>query len=228
MRYYPVGFYALLLGLLLAGRSSPGAEAQQAHDFARWEKDISAFEQADRTNPPPKHAFLFIGSSTIRLWQTLPQDFPGKPVLNRGFGGSEILDAAHFADRIVIPYKPDRIFLRSGSNDIHAGKTSEEVLADFKLFVETVHARLPNTDIFYIALCPSVARWNQASQEKTLNTLVKRYSQQTPHVKYIESYDLSLGADGRPRPELFRADKLHFNAAGYKLLAERVRPYVYK
>lgn len=228
MRPHPVCSCALFIALLLAGPSVPGAQTERAHDFARWEREISTFEQADRTNPPPTHCFLFIGSSTIRFWQTLPQDFPGTPVLNRGFGGSEILDAAHFAERIVIPYKPDRIFLRSGSNDIHAGKTAEEVLADFKFFVDTVHARLPNTDIFYIALCPSVARWNQAAQEKTLNSLVQEYSQQTPHVKYIESYDLSLGPDGRPRAELFRADKLHFNAAGYKLLAERVRPYVYQ
>ncbi len=96
----------------------------QAEDLHRWEKEISAFEQADRTSPPPKGALLFIGSSTIRLWKTLTQDFPNHTVINRGFGGSQIADSTHFAERIIFPYQPRMILLRAGGNDIHAGKSS--------------------------------------------------------------------------------------------------------
>ncbi len=203
-----------------------GAEAER--DFSRWEKEISAYEQMDRTNPPPKGALLFIGSSTIRLWKTLAQDFPGQPVINRGFGGSQIVDATHFAERIIFPYEPKMIFLRAGGNDIFAGKTPEQVFKDFKDFVAKVHAKLPNTDIVFISLSPSVSRWKQADREKTLNNLTEAYVRQTPKLKYIETYVLPLDAKGQPRPELFLADKLHFNAEGYKLLAERVRPYLPK
>ena len=79
----------------------PGFGAEGRHDFEKWEKEIAAFEQTDRTNPPPRGALLFIGSSTIRFWKTLAQDFPGQHVINRGFGGSEIADSTHFAGRIV-------------------------------------------------------------------------------------------------------------------------------
>ena len=198
------------------------------HDFGKWEREIAAFEQSDQTNPPPHHALLFIGSSTIRLWKTLAQDFHGQRVINRGFGGSEIVDATHFAGRVIFPYQPKLVFLRAGGNDLHAGKTVEQVFADFKEFVGVVRAKLPEADITFIGLSPSLARWNQHDQEQALNKLIEDFTRQNPRLKFIEDYDMVLGADGRPRAELFIADKLHFNAEGYKLLAERVRPFLPK
>lgn len=194
------------------------------HNYARWEKEIAAFERADAAMPPPKGALLFIGSSTIRLWASLATDFPQYPVINRGFGGSEIADATHFAPRIVFPCAPRAIYLRSGGNDLWAGKTVTQVFDDFKTFVATVHATLPDTDIVYISLSPSIARWKQAAMTKDLNAMVAGFIKGQPHLRYIETYDIASGPDGQPRPELFAKDKLHFNAEGYKLLAERVRP----
>src|SRR3954468_12918051 len=78
---------------------------------SRWEKDIAEFEASDKTNPPPQHANLFIGSSSVRLWTNLANDFPDFKVINRGFGGSEIKDSVYFFDRIVTPYKPKMILL---------------------------------------------------------------------------------------------------------------------
>ncbi len=215
-----------LAGLLVVARAALGAETN--HNFARWEKEIAAYEQADRTNPPPKGAVLFIGSSTVRLWKTVAQDFPNHRIINRGFGGSQIIDSAHFAERIIFPYEPKMVFLRAGGNDLWAGKSPEQVFAEFKEFVAKVHAKLPETEIAFITLCPSVARWKQADKEKSLNTMVQEFARQQPRVKYIETYPMSLGQDGQPRPELFVADKLHFNAEGYKLLAELVRPHLPK
>lgn len=195
-----------------------------AHDFARWEKEIAAFEKQDAANPPPKGAVLFTGSSSIRLWKSLPADFPGVTIINRGFGGSEIEDVTRFAPRIIFPYAPKTIYLRSGGNDLWRGKSVERVFADFKEFVATVHAKLPETDIVFISHSPSKARWKQATDTKALNQLVADYIKDKPRLRYIETYDLVLGPDGRPRPELFIEDQLHFNEEGYKLLAERVRP----
>jgi lysophospholipase L1-like esterase len=215
-----------LVCLLIVTRTAACAETN--HDFVRWEKEIAAYEQLDRTNPPPKGALLFIGSSTVRLWKTLAQDFPEQRVINRGFGGSHIVDSAHFAERIIFPYEPKMILLRAGGNDLWAGKSPEQVFAEFKELVKKVHAKLPEAEISFISLCPSVARWKQADKEKALNTLVQEYARQAPRVKYVETYSMSLGPDGQPRPELFVEDKLHFNAEGYKLLAELVRPHLPK
>lgn len=216
----------LVLAWFAAAALAPAASAP--HNFDRWEKEISAYEQADRTNPPPKGAVLFIGSSTVRLWKTLAQDFPEHRVINRGFGGSEIVDATHFAERVIFPYAPRMIFLRSGGNDLHAGKTAEQVFDDFKAFVATVHARMPEVEIAYIALAPSIARWSETAQGNALNTMVAQFARETPRVRYVDAATISLGPDGKPRPELFVADKLHFSPAGYQLLAERVRPHMPK
>jgi lysophospholipase L1-like esterase len=209
--------------LLLTATSS--LQAQSAAS-AKWEKDIAAFEVADRTNLPPKNALLFVGSSTIVRWKTLETDFPNQPIVNRGFGGNEIADSTYFADRIIFPYRPKMIFLRAGGNDIHNGKSPEQVFEDFKTFVSTVHAKLPDTEIAFISLSPSIARWAERDANKKLNTLIAEYVKGKPRLKYIDTWSVPLDANGQPRPELFVEDKLHLSPEGYKLLVERVRPFI--
>jgi lysophospholipase L1-like esterase len=194
----------------------------------KWEKDIQVFEKADKTNPLPEGAVLFIGSSTIRMWKTLKQDFPEHKVINRGFGGSQIADSVYYADRIVIPYKPKMILLYAGGNDINAGKSPETVFEDFKAFVEKVRAKLPDVRIAFMSSGPSIARWAQADKQRKLNQLIKEYIGKENNMDYIDAFDVFLGPDGKPRPELYVADKLHNNAAGYKICAELVRPYLEK
>jgi len=222
-------FTALPLFLfLILGPGNKALAGEAGNDFGKWEKEIAAYEQSDHTNPAPKNAVVFIGSSTIARWKSLAADFPEQQVINRGFGGSEIVDSTHFADRVIFPYAPRMVLLRAGGNDLWAGKTAEVVFEDFKQFVETVHARLPQAEIAFISLSPSIARWKQGDKEKALNSMVESYIRAKPFLKYIETYPMVLGTDSEPRPDLFVADKLHFNAAGYKLLAERVRPYLPK
>ncbi|HUJ09019.1 MAG TPA: GDSL-type esterase/lipase family protein [Verrucomicrobiae bacterium] len=226
MRDLPKTIFVCLL-LFAPGQFARGADTN-SHDFAKWENDIAAFEKADRTNPPPKHAILFAGSSTIRLWTTLASDFPNYRVINRGFGGSEIVDSTHFADRIIFPCEPRMIILRAGGNDLWAGKSAEQVADDYREFAAKMHAKLPETVIAFMAWNATPSRWKQADKEKKLNTLVEEFSKGQPYLRYIDAYSVSIGPDGLPRRELFRQDQLHFNADGYKLLAERVRPFLPK
>ena len=220
-----------LLALLFFHLPAPSilAEAPKTaatSPFAKWEPEIAAMEAADKTNPPPKGEILFIGSSTIRLWKSLPEDFPAHKVINRGFGGSQIVDATHFAPRLIFPFEPRVIFLRSGGNDIHAGKSPEQVFADYREFVAAVHTKLPRTEIIYLGLCPTIARIQEVDKGNRLNEMIKNFAAANPLLKYVDCATLSMGADGQPRPELFVADKLHFSEAGYKLLAERTRPFL--
>ncbi|MGQ9650864.1 MAG: GDSL-type esterase/lipase family protein [Phycisphaerae bacterium] len=211
-------------------RTAPATNttASAEHNFARWEKHIAAYEAMDQIHPPPKGGVLFIGSSTIRRWKTLQQDFPHHQVLNRGFGGSQIVDSAHFAERIIFPYEPQMVVLRAGGNDIHAGKSPEQVFADYKAFVAKVHAQLPKTQIVYISNNPTPARWAEWEANKALNALIENYTRQQPYLKYLETSDMVLTPDGRLREELFVADKIHYNEQGYRLLADRLRPLLPK
>jgi lysophospholipase L1-like esterase len=211
----------ILLALALAGSAFAAAPT---NNFTRWEKDMAAFEQADRTNPPPKNAVLFIGSSGIRLWKTLAQDFPEHRVINRGFGGSHIADATHFAERIVFPYAPRLIVLRSGSNDLQANKKPEQVAADFKAFVEKVRGKFPDLKIVFVEMNPTIARWKNLAKEQTTNKLIADYIGQTPGLVFVSTSAQFLGPDGQPRAELLATDKLHFSPAGYKVLTALLKP----
>src|SRR5688572_28291176 len=152
----------------LAAVTSRGAEA----DPKRWEKDIAAFEAMDRKNPPEKGGVLFVGSSSIRLWTNIAQDFPNLKVISRGFGGSHLPDTTYFAERIIFPYEPSKIVLYAGDNDIARGRSPEQVAADFRALVEKVHAQLPKTKIYYLAVKPSPSRWHLSPQGREANRLI--------------------------------------------------------
>lgn len=203
------------------------ASAPAAHNFAKWEAAIATFEASDKENPPPSNALVFIGSSTVLRWKTLAEDFPDQKVINRGFGGSEIVDSTHFADRIVLPYQPKMVLLRAGGNDIAAGKSPEQVFSDFKDFVAKIHSKLPETIVVYTGLNATPSRWKNHEKEIAANALIEKFASETPNVKYIDTYNIALDKDGNPREELF-VDRLHFNADGYKLLTARIREFLAK
>jgi lysophospholipase L1-like esterase len=193
-------------------------------DPVKWEKDIAAFEQNDREQPPEKDGIIFTGSSTIRRWTTLAADFPGFRVVNRGFGGSQMEDSLAFAGRILIPREPVAIVIFAGSNDINAGKTPERVAEDFKAFVAKVRSRLPKTAIHFIEITSSPKRWEQREAVIEANRLIRAFCETTPGVKFIAVREKFLGTNGEPREELFATDRLHPNEEGYKILIEAIRP----
>jgi hypothetical protein len=166
---------AMTVGALV-GTSTLAAQTNAGP--AKWEAEIKAFEAADKTNPPPPNAVLFVGSSTIRLWKTLAQDFSEFKVINRGFGGSQIEDSTAFTSRIVIPYRPETIVLYAGDNDIAGGKSPEEVIADFKGFVQRVRAALPRTRVIFLSIKPSPSRWHLADKIRTANQGIEGFCQQ--------------------------------------------------
>jgi hypothetical protein len=205
---------------------APWLWAADSSPSLKFEKEIKAYEASDQKNPPPSGAILFTGSSSIRRWTSLAQDFPEHQVINRGFGGCQLADVVYYADRIVIPYQPKLIVVGAGGNDINAGKTPQQVLADFQTLVDKVRAQLPETRIAFLSINPSPARWSQAAQQREANKLVKDYVAKGQNLDYIELFDAFLGPDGKPREELYVADRLHQNAEGYKVRTLIVRPHL--
>jgi len=214
-------FIVSILALLTAR-----APAQPASRPAPFENEIRAFETADRKQAPPQHANLFLGSSSIRKWTTLAQDFPNAKVINRGFGGSQIADSTRYADRIVIPYHPERIFFYAGDNDLAAGKSPQQVLAEFDAFIQKVRPALPECDIYFISIKPSPSRAGLLDKMREANRLIEKYIQQKPHLAFIDVFTPMLGADGKPRPELFVSDMLHMNPKGYAIWTAKLAPLV--
>jgi lysophospholipase L1-like esterase len=208
--------------LILAALPVAVAPAQDARPN-KWEPEIKKFEAADRDHPPPANAVVFIGSSSIRLWK-LADSFPGMEALNRGFGGSHLADSAHYADRIVTPYRPRAVVVYAGDNDLAAGKTPEQVRDAYREFVTKVRAKLPTVPIIYIGIKPSPSRWKLADKAQVANRLITEAQRGDSAQRFVDVWGPMLGADGQPRAELFLADKLHMNEKGYKVWAEMLKP----
>jgi lysophospholipase L1-like esterase len=224
-------FRPLLLAALVTGLAPLPAPAQTLVRAvsvapAPFADEIAAFEAADRMAMPASGGVLFLGSSSIRFWSTLVEDFPGVPVINRGFGGSLIADSLHYADRIALPYAPRTIVFYAGDNDIAAGRTPAQILADFQALVTHVHARLPQTRILFISIKPSILRWPTIDRIREANRLIRAYTAASPMLGFVDITPAMLGPDGRPRPELFRPDRLHMTRAGYAIWRDAVAPYL--
>ena len=187
----------------------------------KWEKDIAAFEEKDKASPPPLNEIVFVGSSSIRMWKS-SEAFPDLKVINRGFGGSEMGDAAKYADRIILPYKPRLVVVFAGGNDINAGKSPEQVAEAFKTLVGKIHAALPRTKVYFISLFPNVRRRAQDAKCVKANELIQAYTKTDDRLGYIDTATKMRAEDGGPRPELLRDDGLHMNDAGYRIWNEIV------
>jgi lysophospholipase L1-like esterase len=213
-----------LFGLLaVPGVLSRQLAAQNNQD--RWEPAIKKFEEADKVSPPPQNAIVFIGASSIVRWN-LQESFPelGAQAINRGFGGSLAADSTRYADRIVIPYKPRMVVFYAGDNDVEANHTPQQIADDFVAFERKVHAALPQTQIVFISIKPSIRRFPWIEQIKGANALVKQYCDTHPNLTFVDIVPQMLGADGKPRKELLVEDGLHMTPAGYKVWNDALRP----
>ncbi len=208
------------------------AEATQApaEDPTIWEDDIAAFEAEDAAEAPPEDALLFVGSSSIRLWDSLKEDMAPMPVIQRGFGGSKLGDCIHYADRLVTPYNPRALVVFCGTNDIAGDhpKSAETVFGLYKDFVAKVHEDLPGLPIYFIAISPTRSRWDHRDIVAEANRLVAEYSDQHEELHFINTASALLDENGESREELFREDKLHLNPDGYAVWTSIIRPEMEK
>jgi lysophospholipase L1-like esterase len=217
-------------GLAAAANTYPLSASESAalnekrHPF---ESEIAAFEKWDRQNAVPKDGVLFVGSSSIRLWQTA-EAFPDLPVINRGFGGSTIAHVNHYFDRVVAKYEPRVIVFYSGDNDIASGKSPGQVFADFLTFVEKTRERLPNARILVISIKPSIARQKMWPQMQVVNAQIEKLAGDDERVEFVDIATPMLAGNEVPAARLLRDDGLHLNADGYALWKKVLAPALEK
>ena len=220
--------FLFVVGLLAVSGYAPAAEpaAETVQPVEnRFEKDIQRFEKRDAQQLPPENAILFVGSSSILMWK-LENYFPDLEVINRGFGGSVIADSIHFAERIVIPYKPRVIVFYAGDNDIDRGVTPEQVFEDYQTFVKKARKALPEVRIVYIAIKPSIARWKLVDKMREANQSIRDFTKKRDFLEFVDIDTPMIGGDGKPRPELFIEDGLHLSHEGYVLWTSLVKPHL--
>jgi lysophospholipase L1-like esterase len=214
------------LTLLVLLLFAVGVRAQSQE--ARFEKQVQSYEAADKASPPPNNPILLVGDSQFFRWKTLQEDLPDFTIINRGIDSFQFSDILTFFDRLVLPYKPRLIVLHVGGNDVHNGKTAEQVLADFKAFVAKVRAVQPKIPIAFSSITPGPGRWDEADRRKQTNKLIKDYIASQKNLRFIDLWDAMLTSDGKPREELWVADRIHPNHDGYLVRVKIMRPLLGK
>lgn len=231
LRFSSVRLASVLLGTLVG--VLPTFTALQADDGpadpdpSRFAKEIEAFERADRARPPEPGSILFLGSSSIKLWD-LDTWFPEQGLVNRGFGGSQLSDVIHYADRIVTPVRPRLVFVYAGDNDIAAGKSPERVRDDFLTLAARIRSRSPEASVVFLSIKPSLARKIDWPSMRQANTLIQEACNSVDHLHYLDVASPMLTDQGTMKPELYVADGLHLSHEGYAIWSKAIAPLLQK
>lgn len=187
-----------------------------------YEAEVRALERLRAADPRPCGDVVFYGSSSIRMWSTLAEDFPGVPVRNLGFGGSTLSACSWFFERLVVPHRPRALLVYAGDNDLGDGQSPEAVLQSYRYLMEQVDRRLGAIPFAFLAIKPSLARWGIIDRIRRTNDLIRVGVEQRPNSVWVDLYTPMLTPAGTPRPELFAEDGLHLSADGYHLWTEVV------
>ncbi len=233
---------ALLVGLLIAltgtargllGQPPPGEQAVATGaapaglpHAGRWEKEVAVLENADRA-VGRTGGIAFIGSSNIRLWRSLAEDFPGWHVVGRGVGGSHLHELVPVVLRMVGHSRPAVLVVSGGINDIHEGRSADQVATAFADLVGVVRPALPGTRIVFLAIAPSFARWDQREEHARANALIREFiasGSGGAGLGFVDAGAAYLRPNGLPAPECFVEDGLHPTRLGYARRAASLRP----
>lgn len=193
-----------------------------------WE-DVQVIKQFDNIYNPPTNPILFIGSSSIRLWDDLEKTFAKYDALNRGIGGAEVNHIINYVDDIIFPYNPREIVMYIGENDLVVeGTTADSVLIRTKRLLQIIRSKLPNIPIVYFSIKPSPSRASYLDVARESNRLIKNYMSTQKNITYVDIFNPMLTKEGNPRPELFIEDMLHMNKKGYKIWRRKIKRHLIK
>jgi lysophospholipase L1-like esterase len=202
-----------------------GAFAEEYPDPERFRPAIDAFAVEASVELPAPGGIVATGSSSMRGWhQRINADLAPISVIPRGFGGSTMHDVRYFLDDLVLRYKPRAVLLYEGDNDIAIGITPERILNEFQAIVDEIHARLPATRVYLLAVKPSISRWSMWPDMVRTNELFAKACDENPLLTYVDVATPMLGSDGDPLEHIFVADELHMNDSGYDIWRDAVRP----
>ncbi|MEP7165193.1 MAG: GDSL-type esterase/lipase family protein [Ferruginibacter sp.] len=218
--------FKYLLIALLFFINGPVVNAQSG----RFDNEISAFKKQDSISFPPKNAILFIGSSSFRMWKNIGEDFPGYTIINRGFGGSTLLDVIDHADELIFPYEPRQVVIYAGDNDLASSDTitSQMVVDRFKNLFFLIRDRMPAVPVVFVSIKPSPSRERLLLKMKEANKAIKDFLKKKANTSYVDVFDKMTGRKDRIKTDLFLEDNLHMNAKGYAIWKELITAYLLK
>jgi lysophospholipase L1-like esterase len=210
----------LLLSILFISANTIAQENQ-------FTNEIKAFRKQDSIQKPNDGMLLFIGSSSFRLWKDVKSDFNNTNILNRAFGGATLLDLIYFQNDVVLKYKPKKIFIYCGENDIASSEkvTPKMVFKRYKTFYKTLRKQFPETPIIFVSLKPAISRWHMKDRMMATNKLISQFMKGKKNATFINIWD-DMIENGEPKKDIYIQDNLHMNAKGYAIWVEKMNALV--
>ncbi len=197
---------------------------------APFQKEILAFKKADSLAFPGTGKILFTGSSSFTLWKNVQDDFPGHPIINRGFGGSSLTDLIRYAADVIFPYRSKQIVIYCGENDLAASDnvTGRMVFKRFRQLFGMIRNEQPGVPVAYVSMKPSPSRRHLMMKLSEGNLLIKKFLKKKRNTVFIDVYHTMLKADGTPEAGIFLSDSLHMNRQGYAIWKKLIEPHLLK
>ncbi|MGA9238126.1 SGNH/GDSL hydrolase family protein [Robiginitalea sp.] len=221
-RVYIVRFLRPLICSLFA----MGAASLWGQDPLRFQEEIQMLKhKTDSLWNGENGTLLFTGSSSIRMWEDLQERFPNEHILNTGFGGSQATDLLYYLQPLVLSYKPKKVFIYEGDNDLAEGKRVGQVLKVLENITEGLRNEMPDVSIVIISAKPSISRWGLRGKYKRLNKKLRRWATRHQHLDFVDVWNPML-ADKKLNTSLFIEDGLHMNETGYDIWEYALKPYI--
>jgi lysophospholipase L1-like esterase len=197
-----------------------------AQDPNRFLEEIESLRTKNFQPDANKAIVVFTGSSSIRMWNNVQENFPEINAINTGFGGSHFTDLIHFANDLIFKYNPDKIFIYEGDNDIADGKSPAQILAAAAFLYAQIRQRLPEAQVYFITPKPSIARWELKENYEVYISLLKDFTQFDDSIHFVDTWSAMLDENGVVLQDIFVSDNLHMNEKGYKIWAEVIGKYL--
>ncbi|RZJ41817.1 MAG: G-D-S-L family lipolytic protein [Chryseobacterium sp.] len=192
-----------------------------------WQ-DIQNFKTVDQQSTPPKNAILLVGSSSFTKWQDVSDYFPGRTIINRGFGGSRLTDLNYYSEDLLKPYQPKQIIIYCGENDFadNAQLKADVVVNRFKTFYKKIREKFPNIEVDFVSIKYSPSRENLWPQMREANKKIAKFMKKEKNAEFVDITKTMNDANGNVRKDLFVEDMLHMTPEGYRLWANMMNPYM--
>jgi len=214
--FLPILFCSLVSILFSTESKSP--------DPLRFAKDFEKFADLDQEqSSTPEKITLFTGSSSIRLWKSLEEDFAELSPLNRGFGGAHISDVLFYYDLLFSLYRPHQIVFYCGENDLWSGKPVDQVFQDFSSLWKRIGKDLPLTQLIYLSCKPSPKRFSKWNLYQSLNLKIKNVCLREEKLTFIDLSPTLLLPNMTFHTERWKDDQLHVNQLGYNFWKKWIR-----
>jgi len=185
-------------------------------------------------NPEPSNAVLFVGSSSIRRWESLKMDFSDYNVIQRGMGGSVITDFSQLMNDVVVPYKPRAVVIWSGINDIQVnGSTADVVVPQVISALQQITNAVPSAKIFYLGMTRNPGNLASTGERTNANARIASFIQTNgnSNLNYVdlpaffEAIPVTSTNDLSNTNNLwyYYVDSLHLNKTGYAIWKKQIR-----